>query len=145
MSRRRLRIVTLWTGATLLLLIMAAFVVSGWRQVLVEVPYGPSVCVMEGTLLVGIPGVSGEWTYSAYQHSHGFRSWLGFVGWDNGWVIVPLPLMLFVVAVPTCLVWWFGPKPIKPGHCRCGYDLTGLTEPRCPECGLPFEPQSDAP
>ncbi len=27
---------------------------------------------------------------------------------------------------------------------RCGYDLTGLTEPRCPECGTPFEPRDDA-
>lgn len=31
-------------------------------------------------------------------------------------------------------------KPIYPsGHCqRCGYDLTGLPLPRCPECGLGF-------
>jgi hypothetical protein len=28
---------------------------------------------------------------------------------------------------------------------RCGYSLTGLTEPRCPECGQPFEPKGDAP
>lgn len=28
------------------------------------------------------------------------------------------------------------------GFCRqCGYDLTGLTEPRCPECGKPFDPK----
>lgn len=27
----------------------------------------------------------------------------------------------------------------------CGYDLRGLTEPRCPECGQPFEPRGDAP
>ncbi len=26
---------------------------------------------------------------------------------------------------------------------RCGYSLTGLTEPRCPECGQPFEPKGD--
>lgn len=26
-----------------------------------------------------------------------------------------------------------------PSHCReCGYDLRGLSEPRCPECGSPF-------
>lgn len=23
---------------------------------------------------------------------------------------------------------------------RCGYDLRGLVEPRCPECGTPFDP-----
>lgn len=33
----------------------------------------------------------------------------------------------------------------KHGVCtRCGYDLRGLPEPRCPECGLPFE-LSDGP
>ena len=27
----------------------------------------------------------------------------------------------------------------EPGHCRiCGYDLSGLREPRCPECGTAF-------
>src|SRR3954464_7844824 len=26
-------------------------------------------------------------------------------------------------------------------HCeQCGYDLRALTEPRCPECGKPFDP-----
>ena len=28
----------------------------------------------------------------------------------------------------------------KLAHCsKCGYDLTGLPEPRCPECGTEFE------
>ena len=28
------------------------------------------------------------------------------------------------------------------GHCeQCGYDLRGLPEPRCPECGTPFDPE----
>ncbi len=39
----------------------------------------------------------------------------------------------------------FGP-PKNPAHCaNCGYDLRGLPEPRCPECGRPFrrsEPQT---
>ena len=27
----------------------------------------------------------------------------------------------------------------NPTHCeKCGYDLQGLSEPRCPECGQPF-------
>lgn len=29
--------------------------------------------------------------------------------------------------------------PPNPTHCAsCGYDLQGLPEPRCPECGQPF-------
>ena len=28
---------------------------------------------------------------------------------------------------------------------NCDYNLTGLTEPRCPECGQPFEAEGDAP
>ncbi len=27
---------------------------------------------------------------------------------------------------------------------KCRYILTGLIEPRCPECGQPFEPKGDA-
>jgi hypothetical protein len=40
--------------------------------------------------------------------------------------------------VPTWIriVWWhaFGPEP---GHCpKCGYDMRGLGERKCPECGV---------
>ena len=42
------------------------------------------------------------------------------------------------VAVLTLLVWRFMPK-FPRGHCRrCGYNLKGLTEARCPECGTGF-------
>jgi len=31
----------------------------------------------------------------------------------------------------------------RSGRCclKCGYDLRGLPEPRCPECGMPFNPK----
>jgi len=35
------------------------------------------------------------------------------------------------------------PAPDLPSHARCegcGYSLRGLTEPKCPECGTPFDP-----
>ena len=32
--------------------------------------------------------------------------------------------------------------PIPRGGCpRCGYRIVALTEPRCPECGLPIPPE----
>ncbi len=40
---------------------------------------------------------------------------------------------------------WFAvrviPLPAQPGYCEhCRYNLTGLSEPRCPECGTSFDP-----
>jgi len=33
----------------------------------------------------------------------------------------------------------------EPGYCgACGYNLRGLPEPRCPECGTPFDPVVEA-
>ncbi len=51
-------------------------------------------------------------------------------------IFVPLYALFLAVAVPTLLVWRFGRKPVKPGHCRCGYNLTGNTSGVCPECGV---------
>jgi hypothetical protein len=64
--------------------------------------------------------------------------------------------LVFVTA--NALVAWIAPfailagvvwlrrkyRPVFPvGHCaRCGYDLSGLPLPRCPECGLGFTPIS---
>ena len=57
--------------------------------------------------------------------------------------VVPLwCLFILASAVPTSAFmqgslrrWRRG----KRGHClTCGYNLTGLTEPRCPECGTGF-------
>ncbi len=31
-------------------------------------------------------------------------------------------------------------KPEHPACAECGYNLTGLVEARCPECGKPFDP-----
>ena len=67
----------------------------------------------------------------------------------NTWHIIPPPgrtsfwfplyAVFAAVAVPTLLVWRLLPK-FPRGHCRrCGYNLTGLTEARCPECGAGFE------
>ena len=57
--------------------------------------------------------------------------------WGVGAYFIDLPLYaaFAAVALPTLLMWRHCPKPRGPGHCRCGYDLTGNTSGACPECG----------
>jgi hypothetical protein len=138
---RRLRRTILITGTTLCVLIAAAFVVSAWWWVDVELrtPYGTGMRVVAGE--VRFPGGIGP---EVVRHGYGLILW-------NSWYFsgtsleVPLYAVFAAVAVPTLLAWRFWPKPIKPGHCRCGYDLTGNTSGVCPECGQRFEAKGDAP
>ncbi len=62
-----------------------------------------------------------------------------------GVVLAVLGTILSLCSIIGAIV-RFGCKPrIKPGHCECCYNLTGLPEPRCPECGQPFEARGETP
>jgi hypothetical protein len=82
--------------------------------------------------IIRLPGIIAEW-------APGF-SWTSVA---TG-VLVPfaacaiLPALLLTGATFIHNRYW----PVhEPGHCRvCDYDLRGLPEPRCPECGTPFDP-----
>ena len=51
-------------------------------------------------------------------------------------VVIPLWLPLVVVTIPTAILLYRDRRRIPPGHCqKCGYNLTGNTSGRCPECG----------
>jgi len=54
----------------------------------------------------------------------------------RGWVsLAPLLGLLLVLILA---LWWAELRPVLPNHCRrCGYNLTGNTTGRCPECGEP--------
>jgi hypothetical protein len=55
---------------------------------------------------------------------------------------IPLWIPLAFIAVPT-LVAWRHSRPLRLGFCHnCGYNLTGNTTGRCPECGTPAPPAS---
>ena len=47
---------------------------------------------------------------------------------------VPLWMPFGLFTITTACLWHLDRHP-APGKCRCGYDLTGNTSGRCPECG----------
>ena len=142
----------LWVGCTLCGLIAVAFVASGRWQVTLRVGHAVLLCSTSGSIFVLSPPLARSAsvrahlfvifapndTLSALRHPFGWRSWNA---WRAHWPTslgVPLYAALVAVAIPTLLVWRFVPK-FPRGHCRrCGYNLKGLTEARCPECGTGF-------
>ncbi len=133
MLRHRLRKLTLWTGTLLSLLIAAAFVVSAsWAIMLQLGPFG--VYVMSGNVMVLLDDPL-RYPLAADHHDWGLRGWNSWRS-DPRWVEFPIYVLFAAAALPTLLAWRFWPKPIKPGHCRCGYDLRGNTSGVCPECGV---------
>ena len=63
-----------------------------------------------------------------------------YVGTGMTAVTLPLWIPLALLAVPTAWLWLLDRRRPAPGKCRCGYDLTGNTSGRCPECGTPNRP-----
>ena len=63
----------------------------------------------------------------------------------GGWVVVSHVWSGYCGSLAICIFgvvfFWRYPHGFEPvGHCQgCGYNLTALTEPRCPECGKPFD------
>jgi hypothetical protein len=67
-------------------------------------------------------------------------------GWGPHQAGEPLTLIgalyVFGMLPVSVLAWQNPPREVDPAVCvRCGYSLFGLHEPRCPECGTPFDPK----
>jgi len=131
---RRLRKFILITGTLLSVLIVAAFVASAWWWVWVKLPDGQTIGFHAGAIEYAALYPASGWG-SYFRHPQGLQYALAGRTWTNGFKF-PLIYPFAAVAIPTLLVWRFWPKPIKPGHCRCGYNLTGNTSGVCPECGF---------
>ncbi len=134
--RRRWRTAVLWGGCTLCVLIAVTFVASAWWQIAFQVPtsHGPAMYVVAGSVMFTTDQMLSVLVTVA-QSGYGLSRWNGWGGEFWVYLEVPLYAVFAAAAVPTLLVWRFWPKPVKPGHCRCGYDLTGNVSGKCPECG----------
>ena len=51
-------------------------------------------------------------------------------------VTIPYWSILAAIGLPTALAWLLDRRRLRPGHCPCGYDLTGNVSGTCPECGI---------
>ena len=132
--KSHLRAICLQTGTALCVVIMAAYVMSAFRPIILAIPDVGWIAVSRGSIAQANDN-------SIYAIAFMDRSEFPSLTQWNSWIwvvdlrVVPLYSVFLVVAIATLLVWRFAPK-CPPGHCKkCGYDLTGNTSGRCPECG----------
>ncbi|MCH7872044.1 MAG: hypothetical protein IID33_10130 [Planctomycetes bacterium] len=131
---RRLRTFTLWTGATLCLLLAAAFVVSAFCQVAFQFSHAVCFYLTGGSLTILLDDPLPA-PFVIQPHAAGMYRWDEMATDWTSFAELPLVTLLFAVAVPTLLVQHFVPK-FPRGCCRrCGYDLAGNLSGTCPECG----------
>ena len=149
--RSKLRAFLKWAGLVACVFVLAIWVAS------FAVPVYPSWLKGDETWFVGVGKGLVECYYQAgvFVHRLGslFRGesethWRPIlrrttIGNRTGWyVCLPLWVPLLVLVIPTALLWWRDRRP-PPGFCQvCGYNLTGLPEPRCPECSQPFDEEA---
>ena len=145
--RQRLRGTCKWGGVTLCVMLFALWLVSRWYFLGLFSDLRPATGIVarNGTLLIGqwpefvIPhrkvyveigakcGMSSTW----HWREVGWSSTLAFS------VYFPIWLPLTLIALPTGYLFWSDHRRrMRVGCCeQCGYDLTGNTTGRCPECG----------
>ena len=129
----RLRRLILITGTFVSVLLLVAFVASGWWYFEVGIRGVAYIGIGSGAVDVWAPS-DVRWFASCIRHERGLRGAMFAATQVNGFT-VPIVFIFAAVAIPTMLVWRFGRKRVKLGLCQCGYDLTGNVSGVCPECG----------
>ena len=130
-----------WTG-TLACLVMSLAIFSSvfWAYVVIKI--GNWTVGVSGWYFIHprvTDGVPGFWIVSTPQRDASPATWKYIVE-STGHRTTPLGIPLTAFGVPTALLWLLDRPRRAPGACRCGYDLTGNTSGRCPECGQRAEP-----
>ncbi|MCB9866103.1 MAG: hypothetical protein H6816_05660 [Phycisphaerales bacterium] len=77
------------------------------------------------------------WCTSVVQYAGVLAAAVAAATWGDVRHVFLLPPLALWLAALAC--WRWGTPVTTPGCCvMCDYDLRGLIEPRCPECGTPF-------
>ena len=110
MARKwRVRRVIKWTITALWLICLAVTTLTFFRKI----------------------SLRGQWELTAGE--------IGKQGADVFVGLLPLWSVLAILAIPIMAFWILDQRGIPPGHCRCGYNLTGNVSGTCPECGTPVQ------
>ncbi len=127
----------------MLFVLLAAYPAFVWNQKITRWVILLSAVALAGLeavrLIVLLPElrIGREWAIGVHLFRMGSRDTGSFDFVARGWAVPALlafvPLLVFVRGpLRRCL-------RCRRGLCEnCAYDLTGLTEARCPECGTPF-------
>ena len=146
--RSRLLRVAKWGVVVAAVVLIVAGVVNLRYTVMYSLPDGSGCGVENG--MVGVswrglnvsgPGIeiddTGEWEFWPPFY---FRA-----GGGSAVLAAPIWLPLLAISIPTSILWYLDRRRRpKPGHCPCGYDLTGNESGVCPECGRACASPSDS-
>jgi len=141
------------------LLILLALVVNiiGWVVCLKDIDTAVMLGLLDGLLgfILFIIGLIARYRWAwviGLAHFALPQAMFGLVALFNMGPLQARPAFLradavfLVIVVPLSIIGCYrGPASRafkRPGICcKCGYPLSALTEPRCPECGTPFDPK----
>ncbi len=143
--RRRLRGTCKWGGVTLCVLLFALWLASGWWEIAAWSPLpGDSNVVIEvygggGVyVLIHTPAQENNFKVGWSRRHLGLMAWNYFDYRQHPTrLFFPFWLPFLLPALPTSWLFWSDHRRrTRVGHCAmCGYDLTGNTSGKCPECG----------
>ena len=139
--RSRTRWVLKWAGVVISATTASAFMESTLRiHQWVSSAGNVDVQVAQGCFFFSVLPKS---TTRANRPAPGFFSadnagpmiWWPAIALRRFYLQIPLWMPLLLIASVTAWLWRLDRPPPPPGHCPCGYDLTGNESGTCPECG----------
>ena len=132
---RRLRLRLKWLVAAAAALSMLLFIVKSlYSQGLTWARSGRLIGIQSGDLLLGYDPTCPD---GLVEHGHDPYYWAPAAGSSVASIpLWPFEAAFFPLAFAAAWLFWKDMRYHIPGLCpKCGYDMTGLADGPCPECG----------